>query len=397
MRKKARILLFQWEGSAYDSLGGILRLAGEELADDGHEVLTLVADRPGWMDELKALIKRARPHCAIGMSGVGSDLLVDGDRLLWEAARVPFFSWNCDHPAYFKKRHAIRSPYLLHGYVFPDHARYALRHLNANGVAVFAHLGIPPRRIFGDAPRPLRSRNGRIVFAKSGGDTNAIEARWRGFAPLLRDLLFAAAEELMTQSTSAHLPTLQRLAEGRGLLLDGDSLFALQMIRELDAYIRFRRAGLVLDAIRPYPVDVYGAGWDHVDWGAGAAAHRGRADWRAMIDLLPSYLGCVSTNPLVEQSVHDRSFFALAANVTPIADSNAFSRAHLPGLERYAFRFDAGSVAAAVEALLADPAAALEATETAWIGNAERFSLRASLRLILDAVKTASMNARVSP
>ena len=52
------------------------------------------------------------------MSGIGTDLSVDG-KLIWEAAKVPLFNWNCDHPCYFPMCHAIRNSYLLHGYVFP--------------------------------------------------------------------------------------------------------------------------------------------------------------------------------------------------------------------------------------------------------------------------------------
>lgn len=314
-----------------------------------------------------------------------------------EARKVPLFDWNCDHPAYFSRRHALRSRYLLHGYVFVDHARYAMRHLNANGVAFAAHLGIPPRQIFDGAPRPLAARNGRILFAKSGADTDAIEAGWRRLVPPLRDLLFAAAEELFGRPTADHLPTVQRLGEAHGLVLDGNSRLALLLIRELDAYIRFRHARLVLDAVRSYPVDVHGDGWDHVDQGAGAMRFLGRTGWQDFAAMLPGYLGCLSTNPLVEHSLHDRSFFALAANVVPLHDSNPFSRTHLPALERFAFRFDADSVKAAMEALLADPGTALALSEQAWEQTAERFSLRASLRLILHAVRMVPTNARVSP
>lgn len=390
------ILLFQWNGSHYDSLAGLLQLAGEEFAQQGLAVRTVTLDSPGWKEELTTLLREQPPLCAIGMSGVGSDLMTSQRRSLWEAAKVPFFDWNCDHPAYFPSRHAMRSRYLLRGFVFPDHAHYAMRHFNANGVAFCAHLGVPPRRIFDGAPRPPAARNGRILFAKSGTDTNAIEARWRRLAPTMRDLLFAASEEVFHRSTAEHLPILQRLGEARGMVLDGGGLLALRLIRELDAYVRYRRARLVLEAVRTFPVDVYGVGWDHVDQETGRARFHGPAEWRTLSGLLPGYLGCLSTNPLVEHSVHDRIFFALAANVAPLGDSNVFSRAHLPRLERFAFGFEAASVQAAVETLLAAPATALALTERTWEEIHERFSLRASLRLILDAARMVPLNARAS-
>lgn len=394
--KPGRILLLQWSGSAYDSLRGFLRLAGEEFAADGHEVHTVVIDHPGWQDKLNAAVGGGALF-ALGMSGVGADLTTGDKHLLWEAVKIPFFDWNCDHPCYFPNRHAIRNRYLLHGYVFPDHARYAMRHFNANGSACFLHMGIPPRRIFAGAPLPARARNGRIVFTKSGADTNSIEARWRSFVPPLRELVFAAAEELYHRSTADFLEVLGRLAEPHGLLLDGNSELTLNLIREVDTYVRFRRASLVVDAVLRYPVDVYGTGWEHIDWSGGSAAYKGPADWNRMTTLLPGYLGCLSTNPLIDESVHDRSFFALAANVVPVADSNAFSRRHMAGLERYAFRFEPQSIRAAVEALLAGPEQALEHTEAAWRALDPVFAMRESLRRLAVYARMVATNARCAP
>ena len=393
--KKERVLLLQWDGSAYDSLRGLLRLAGTELGAEGYEVHTVVIQQQhGWQEKLNAILAGGGILFALGMSGVGSDIYTEDKRLLWEATKIPFFNWSCDHPCYFPSRHAIRSHFLLHGYVFPDHARYAMRHFNANGAAFFVHMGIPPRRIFQDAPLPSQARNGRIIFSKSGADTNSIEARWRDFAAPLRDIMFAAAEELYHRSTADFVAVLQRLAESHGLLLDGNSELTLTLIREVDAYIRFRRARQLLEAVLPYPVDVYGTGWDQVNWNRGAASFKGKADWNQMTTLLPSYLGCLSINPLIDESVHDRSFFALAANVVPVADSNGFSRQHMPDLERYAFRFDPQSIGAAIEALLAEPQAALERTESTWRKLEPGFSMRQSLLQITACARMVAVNAR---
>ncbi|MBK9609505.1 MAG: hypothetical protein IPO58_25075 [Betaproteobacteria bacterium] len=116
-----------------------------------------------------------------------------------------------------------------------------------------------------------------------------------------------------------------------------------------------------------------------------------------MTTLLPGYLGCLSTNPLIDESVHDRSFFALAANVVPVADSNAFSRRHMAGLERYAFRFEPQSIRAAVEALLAGPEQALEHTEAAWRALDPVFAMRESLRRLAVYARMVATNARCAP
>jgi hypothetical protein len=288
----------------------------------------------------------------------------------------------------------IRSRFLLHGYVFPDHAVYNIRHLNPNGMAFGVHIGMPPRSMFSGAPMPLAERNGRIIFSKSGADTNTIEANWRGRAPVVRQTLFDAAEELFHRSTLDFVPVLQRVAERQGLVLDGNNELTLGLIRELDGYIRYRRGNLVMQTLLGYPVDVFGVGWEHIRWDGARAAFRGALAWRAALQQLPPYVGCLSINPLVERSVHDRVFFAIAACVVPITDGNAFSREHLPGLERYCFDFSPERITQAVDAVLSDPAEALARTEAAWQALTPDFTMRRAAEQILQFVGLHGANAR---
>ena len=390
-----RVLILHWDGSAYDSLRGLLRLAGRELAAEGYDVVELIYGASGWERELPAQLRDGGFSFALGMSGVGSDIHTDDKRLLWEAADVPFFDWNCDHPCYFPSRHRIRSPFLLHGYVFPDHARYSLEHFNANGVTFAAHIGFPSRDLFAGASNAAEGN--RVLFTKSGGDTNAIEARWRGTLGPLAEILIAAAEELFHRSTRDFLPALQSLCDSRGILLDGNSELAMFLIRELDAYIRFRRANLVVLAALDYPVDVHGTGWDHIPWEGARATLKGPVGWNEMLDLLPRYRASVSVNPLIEESVHDRVFFALSAGVVPISDSNAFWRAHMPELAPYGFDFTRDRVRSAIDAALADPRQAAERAAAAYDRLRPVFSMRRSVQRIIAFAALHRANARCAP
>jgi hypothetical protein len=389
-----KILIIRWAGSAYDSLGGLLELTAHELAAEGFQVVMFALNDHDWQNQLVNLLRQGGFACALTMSGIGVELVADGGRPLWEAAKVPLFNWSCDHPCYFPSRHGVRSRFLLHGYVFPDHARYNIRHLNPNGMAFGVHIGMPPRSVFPDAPVPLADRNGRIMFSKSGRDTNAIEASWRNYPPLLRQIMFAAAEELFHRSTADFVPALQRLGEPHGLLLDGNNELTLMLIREVDAYIRFRRGNLVVETLLRYPVDVFGTGWDHIPWPGARAGFHGSITWHAAVQRLSHYLGCLSINPLVEESVHDRVFFALAAGVVPVTDGNAFSRAHTPGLERYTFDFTRERIEHAVDALLSGPAEALARTEAAWQALAPDFSMRRAAQQIVQFTRLQGLNAR---
>jgi hypothetical protein len=388
-----RVIILRWAGSAYDSLGGLLELIAQEMTAQGLTVVLFPADGQDWPNRLTQLLRTGNIAFTLTMSGIGMDIVING-MPVWEAVNVPLFNWSCDHPSYFPSRHVIRNRFLLHGYVFPDHARYTITHLKSNGAAFAVHLGIPPRGLFPRAPLPLESRNGRIVFTKSGHDVNKIEANWRNYAPDLRRLVFAAAEALFHGSTADFLPVLRRIAEPCGLFLDGDSQLAMMLIQEIDAYIRFKRANLVADTIRCYPVDVFGSGWDHVNRDGTQARFHGAMTWRAMVDRLPHYIGCLSTNPLVDESVHDRTFFALSAGVVPVNDGNAFSRTNMPALEPYTFTFTRERIAQAVEALLDGPSEALARTEATWQRLQIPFGMRRASHQIMQFAALNVLNER---
>jgi hypothetical protein len=116
-------------------------------------------------------------------------------------------------------------------------------------------------------------------------------------------------------------------------------------------------------------------------------------NWRAMVERLPGYIGCLSTNPLVADSLHDRVFFALAAGVVPLSDGNAFSRANLAGLEPYLFDFTGERIAHAIEAVLSAPADAIARTEEAWNALSVPFGLRRSVQQIIQFATLHPHNA----
>src|SRR5450631_3258076 len=122
-----------------------------------------------------------------------------------------------------------------------------------------------------------------------------------------------------------------------------------------------------------------GGGWDEIAAKAKHARFVGAMPFDAVRKSLGTYLGALSLNPNVDHSMHDRVFFALGAGTVPIFDANRFSRQHLPQLAQYSFETDADSIRAAVEGLLADPAAAQAATANTFAEIYPRFSMRRSM------------------
>src|SRR5882757_3326064 len=105
--------------SAYDSLAGLLDMLGAEFEQLGHRVVTINLRDPAFGERLKEIIGHRAETFALSLSGLGLEIRATDRRLFWDAAQIPFFSWYCDHPSYFIRRHRIASPYIAHGYVFP--------------------------------------------------------------------------------------------------------------------------------------------------------------------------------------------------------------------------------------------------------------------------------------
>lgn len=393
--KRNKVLLFQWRDSAYDSLRYLQDLLGEEFQKLGIPVDRVIIGEEGWQFKLQNMLNNEEVLFAMGFSGVGADIYTDKNQLIWEATRTPFFNWCCDHPSYYPQRHAIKSQWLIHGFVFPDHARYSCEHFNATGMTTHLHLAMPSADSFEKTHVPLNQRNGRIIYTKSGKDTNNIEESWKRFPSPIQDILKNASEELFNQTTNETYRVICKIAAEHGLFLSGDNSLMMTLNREIDAYIRFKRANLVIESLLDMPIDVYGVGWDHIDWNkAKAAKYHGPIALADTRNLLPYYLGSLSIHPFVTGSVHDRNFFAIAANVVPISDTNEYSKLMMPNLEKYSFKFEKESIRNSVKNLIDEPILALSATELTRENLAKTLTLSKSAQLMLDWIGLVNVNIR---
>ncbi len=390
---KKKILLIQWSGSNYDSLRHLQDLLGTQFQTLGFEIEKLALNDPQFIDILINFLQSKEIYFAMGFSGVGVDVYDSNKQLIWEAFKTPFFNWCCDHPCYFPARHQLSSPWVIHGFVFPDHARYSNDFFNANGITFQAHLGAPVKKPAAQMNVALKNRNNKIIYAKSGTDIDAIEKKWLTMPESIRKILFSAKEELQYQSTENAFEVIKRLADEENIFLSPNNAFALNIIREIDIYIRGWRANLAIKSLLNYPVDVYGNGWDHmnVSQSKGATFH-GALDLASLLNIFPNYLGCLSINPFIEDSVHDRVFYALAENVVPLSDQNRFSITHLPLLQKYSFKFNQESIISSVEQLLENPSNALELTHSTQVKLEEKFSLDSSAKKIIEFVSHMKFN-----
>ena len=367
--------------SAYESVRGILLMAGAELDRLGHEVKILNLEAPDTPARLDALLPRRAETFAICMSGIGLELYSRDRGLFWDMAQIPVFNWNCDHPSYFMRRHRLESRYVVHGYVFPDHAVFNRDHLKANGAAFGMHIGIPDPGFFGALP--AEKRNGRIVFAKSDWNPLKLERSWReSLPPNLFAILFDAIAAARGKTCSAFPEIICSVAaEHLVYLTPGGDLFNAILTR-LDNYTRAVRTREVGAVLSNYPVDFIGGGWEGFAAETRHARFLGPMPFNSLRENLGTYLAAASLNPNVELSVHDRVFFALGCRSSmPTAFHERICRVCLAS---------ASVKTAAVEAVLDDPAAAQAATAATLAEAYPRLSMRRSMQEICEiATQTA--------
>jgi hypothetical protein len=172
-------------------------------------------------------------------------------------------------------------------------------------------------------------------------------------------------------------------AEHLVYLTPGGDVFNAILTR-LDNYTRAVRTREVGAVLSNYPVDFIGGGWEGFAAETRHARFLGSMPFNSLRENLGTYLAAASLNPNVELSVHDRVFFALGASTVPIFDANSFSRENFPRLSRFSFDQSADSIAAAVEAVLDDPAAAHASTVATLAEAYPRFSMRRSLQEICE-------------
>ena len=387
------VLCLIWTRSNYDSLQAILRITMATLESLGYCVETFVLGAEFDLAKLLELIRSRSWRFAYGMSGVGINIQVQvgNPRLqppqnIWQAARIPYFDWKCDHPCHNFPVHTVSSRYLMHGYVFPDHAQFSVEHLNTSGMVYPLHIGLPDPNVFPQIDLPLRARNGRFLFTKSGGDPDQRRSKWSRFPKIISKILNLAADKIALESLPSvrYVDVINEIGIENGLIVASTSALLFELLQELEMHERSRRATLIVESLLDFPIDVYGKDWEHVNFeGKNALRHETALPFETTLDLMPKYLGCLNSNPLVERSVHDRCFFSIACGTPSISDRNAFSIATMSKLTDFNFEHSKESIRGSVERVLDAPDAAIAATIATRESLEDQYSMRRTMETMI--------------
>jgi hypothetical protein len=369
--------------SAYGSLDALLSMLGQEWTRAGARVLEMNLSERDWPDRLSRAIGSLRIEFGVCMSGMALEI-AERARSLWDQMRFPVFCLHCDHPAYFHSRHRRLPHNLVLGYLFRDHALYQRDHVKAPNLVTSVHFGIPDLPI----ADPDATDGPRVVFAKTGNDPRELETRWRalpGIEPLIRDCL----DEVGLGPCGLYPDVARRVAAAHGLELQPFDRLTRFLIVQIDDYLRRRKSTGIVEAIKRFPVDVYGVHWDHVDREGARARFHGGVDYATVNQAIALATASITMNPNIELSAHDRFFTALGMGVMPLSDANGFIRENFQALAPYTFDFGDDSLEAALERVLAHPSDALALARSTRSEMIQRFSVRQAAKQIRDCVALA--------
>jgi hypothetical protein len=364
--------------SAYGSLDALLTMLQHAWTETGTQVVELNMSKPDWPDRLMRILASFRIQFGVCMAGIALDI-AERAQSLWEQMRFPVFCLHCDHPAYYARRHHHVPPNVVHGYLFRDHALYQRDHVKSANLVTSVHLGIP------DLPMvdPDPSEGPTVVFAKTGNDPRQLEARWRALPriePLIRDCL----DEVGLGSCQLYPDAARRVAAARGIELQPFDRLTRFLIAQIDDYVRRRKSTAIAEAIKRFPVDIYGVSWEHIDRTGARARFHGGIEYTTVNQAIARSTASITMNPNIELSAHDRFFTALGQGVMPLSDANSFTRENFPGLAPYTFDFGDGSLEAALERVFARPADALALARSTKQEMIQRFSVRQAAQQIRD-------------
>ena len=367
--------------SAYDSLNALLAMIGRHWTHAGARLVDVNLSAPGWPDRLSHILGSMRVRFCVSMAGIALEI-AEQAKSLWERMRFPVFCLHCDHPAYYGRRHRDLPANVVLCYIFRDHALYQRDHVKAANLVTSIHFGIP------DLPvaDPDMSSGPTVVFAKTGNDPRELEARWRAM-PVLEPLIRDTLDEVGLGPCQLYPDAVHRVAVAHGIEAQPFDRLTSFLIVQIDDYVRRRKSTAIAEAIKKFPVDIYGVQWEHIDQEGAQARFHGGVPYGTVNDAIARATASITMNPNIELSAHDRFFTALGMGVMPIGDANGFIRDNFPGLAPYTFGFDDGSIEAALERVFARPTDAVELARATKKEAMEQFPVSRAAKHIRDCAQ----------
>jgi tetratricopeptide (TPR) repeat protein len=370
--------------SAYDSFRGLVPIITRHWQEMGLTIGEIDLSSSGWHNRLVDSLCSPGVRFAFSLGGGGIGLKTSG-KDIWSEIGVPVFCLLCDHPAYFAARHQNLPRNAVLGYMFRDHALFQRDHVKTPNVVTSIDFGVPAAPL---EPSSASWRNGqaKVVFAKTGNDPRDLEALWQR-RPAVARIIHDLVDEVGLANCGCYPAAVEKVAAAHRLEVQPFDKLARFLIAQVDDYVRRRKSTAIAEAIKSFPVDIFGERWDHVARAGSRARFHGGIDYHALEGEIAGSTASITMNPNVDLSAHDRVFTALGAGVMPVTDGNSFVLERLPKLAPFTFTFEKGSIEGVLERIFARPREAIEIAQVARAQALATVSTRHTARHILNCME----------
>jgi len=397
MANSERFAVLILQGTAdYDSIGAFDREVARIIrAMTDFDVLMLdLNDHDNLNPRLKKMLDDYpnRIVAVFSFSGFGIELVDANKTNIWQKLGLPMLTFLLDHPGYILARHKTATPAVMRIYPNRDFLGFHRDYIRAPYRTSFCAWGAMS---FGRQPYPREPKPGEtplIILPKSGANPAELEAKWKLLPDIMQRVIRDAVDYYWgeTPRSGPVNTSVLAAADAAGLELRNDLPLFSFFAAELDFYIRRRKTDLMLRALLPLPVKIYGKGLEYIDCANARAQVLPPIQFDELINLIFKGFAVISMNPNIDHECHDRPYIALGSGALPISDINPWWAENFPDLLPYSYDFRDRSIVGAVELALADP---VKAASVAWQASQRQCRTRTFEHTVTDMLALAAMHS----
>ncbi len=332
---------------------------------------------------------KERILAAFSFSGMGVQIEDDGQNL-WAKLGIPVLTWLLDHPAYFMLRQSYPASCVMRLYNIKDFLNFQRDYVKAPLRSAYCPLGAMS---YGKEPKRREPKKGEepvILFPKSLGKPSVLEERWSYLPAVMQRIIRDTIDHYWGETPRSGSAANSVLAAGDAACIElrNDMPLFCFFIAQVDNYMRGRKSHILAKELLKLPVRIYSKEQPDFDTEGARAMIMNPLTYDKMMDMTHDAAAVINVNPNIDDHMHDRVYSALGCGAMPVTDINPWWREHYPELLPYSYDFRGPTVTAAIERILADPAAASEA---GWNAGVRMRAERSMNTVVDEAVEWALM------
>lgn len=259
------------------------------------------------------------PDCTLSFNGLLPD---DEGRFFCDLIKIPHVACLVDSPNHFFS--LIRSPYNIICCVdrFSCDFFKGMKHENV----IFLPHGIEKNISF----QPEKSREYDLLAPTSYIDYEAIAKKWNELSPALSKILHSAAEIALSSGNATYVEAVvESLQKGNNSPQTIQQLDFVELLDQLEMYIRGYERVHLIKAIKNTKIDIFGAGHSKSIW----QRHLGKDNnvvihepvpFEQMLDLMKNSKIVLNSCPWIKYGTHERTLAGLACGAAVLTDSNPY-------------------------------------------------------------------------